>query len=149
MTDWQALADMFSLGRSRGIPGYVARGAMGEVWRFETSGGSWAVKWQFPWAPAEPHPHDVAVQRAAATAGIPLPRPVTTADDAAIVQLGGRSARVYEWADLGPPLAVPVAPETAAEAGRLLAGCTACGSRWPNRPTPGIPRSSRTRTGRT
>ncbi len=52
--------------------------------------------------------------------GIPLPRPVTTADDAAVVQVGGRSARVYEWADLGPPLTVPVAPETAAEAGLLL-----------------------------
>jgi Ser/Thr protein kinase RdoA (MazF antagonist) len=120
MTDWQALADIFSLGRVCGIPGYVARGAMGEVWRFETSAGRWAVKWQFPWVDTEPRPADLAVQRAAAAAGIPLPRPVTTPDDDAVVPVGGRSARVYEWADLGPPLAVPVAPETAAEAGRLL-----------------------------
>jgi Ser/Thr protein kinase RdoA (MazF antagonist) len=62
----------------------------------------------------------VALQRAAARAGIPLPLPVTTADDVAVVQVGGRSARVYEWADLGPPLTVPVPPGTAAEAGRLL-----------------------------
>lgn len=120
MADWQALAEIFSLGRVLSIPGYVARGAMGEVWRFETSAGRWAVKWQFPWAPAAPRPADVALQRAAARAGIPLPRPVTTADGAAVVPVGGRSARVYEWADLGPPLTVPVAPGTAAEAGRLL-----------------------------
>ncbi len=120
MTDWQALADIFSLGRVRGIPGYVARGAMGEVWRLETSAGRWAAKWQFPWAPAQPRPPDVAVQRAAAAAGIPLPLPVTTPEDAAVVQLGGRFARVYEWVDLGPPLTVPVSPATAAEAGRLL-----------------------------
>src|ERR1700734_571283 len=61
MADWQALAEIFSLGRVLSIPGYVARGAMGEVWRFETSAGRWAVKWQFPWAPAEPRPRDVAV----------------------------------------------------------------------------------------
>lgn len=120
MADWQALADIFSLGRVRGIPGYVARGAMGEVWRFETSAGRWAVKWQFPWAAAPPLPADVAVQRAAAGAGIPLPRPALTADGAAVVLVAGRPARVYEWADLGPPLAVPVSPVTAAEAGRLL-----------------------------
>ena len=74
---WQALADRFSLGKVLGIPGYIARGAMGEVWRLETSDGRWAVKWLFPWVQADPRPADVDVQLAAAAAGIPLPRPRT------------------------------------------------------------------------
>jgi Ser/Thr protein kinase RdoA (MazF antagonist) len=117
---WQALAELFGLGRVDVPPAYVTRGAMGEVWRLETAAGRWAVKWQFPWVSTEPRPADLAVQRAAAAAGIPLPRPVTTPDDAAVVPVDGRPARVYEWADLGPPLTVPVPPAVAAEAGRLL-----------------------------
>ena len=119
-TAWQALAELFGLGRIDVSPVYVTRGAMGEVWRLETATGRWAVKWQFPWVAADPRPADLAVQRAAAAAGIPLPRPATTPDDTAVVQLDGRAARLYEWADLGPPLAVPVPPARAAEAGRLL-----------------------------
>ena len=80
VADWQAVVARFSLGQPLGAPAYVARGAMGEVWRLETTAGRWAVKWQFPWAPAEPVPADMAIQRAAADAGIPLPLPVTTAD---------------------------------------------------------------------
>jgi len=120
MADWAAVAEVFSLGRVLGIPEYVARGFMGEVWRLDTADGRWAVKWQFPWAAAEPLPPDVAIQLAAARAGIPLPLPVTAATGAAVARIGDRHARVYEWADLGPPPAVPVDVATAAEAGRLL-----------------------------
>jgi Ser/Thr protein kinase RdoA (MazF antagonist) len=119
-TAWPALAELFGLGRIDGPPAYVTRGAMGEVWRLETAAGRWAVKWQFPWAAADPRPADVAVQRAAAAAGIPLPLPVTTPDGTAVVAVEGRTARVYEWADLGPQLVAPVPPARAAEAGWLL-----------------------------
>jgi Ser/Thr protein kinase RdoA (MazF antagonist) len=93
---------------------------MGQVWRLDTARGRWAVKWQFPWAPADPRPADVGVQLAAAAAGIPLPRPVIAPDGAAVVCVDGEFARVYEWADLAEPLAPPVPAATAAEAGRLL-----------------------------
>jgi Ser/Thr protein kinase RdoA (MazF antagonist) len=119
-TAWQAVAAMFSLGPVLGIPGYVARGAMGEVWRLETSSGRWAVKWLFPWVPADPRPADVALQLAAAAAGIPLPRPVLAADGTAIAVAGGRPARVYEWVDVGPPPPAPVPPAIAADVGWLL-----------------------------
>src|SRR5215472_17551509 len=125
--DWQAVAAIFSLGPVLGIPGYVARGAMGEVWQLETSSGRWAVKWLFPWVPADPRPADVAFQLAAAAAGIPLPCPVLTADGAAVAAAGGQPVRVYEWVDLGPPLATPVPPATAAEVGRLLGTLHALG----------------------
>jgi Ser/Thr protein kinase RdoA (MazF antagonist) len=93
---------------------------MGEIWRLDTARGRWAVKWQFPWAPADPRPPDVAVQAAAARAGIPLPRPVTTTAGDAVVPIDGRHARVYPWVDTGPPLVPPAEPATAAQAGRLL-----------------------------
>ncbi len=117
---WDELAGRFGLGRVLGIPAYVARGAMGEIWRLETSGGCWAVKWQFPRALVQPRTADVPVQMAAAAAGIPLPRPALTPDGEAVAQVGERYARVYEWADLGPPVEPPAAEQTAAEAGRLL-----------------------------
>jgi Ser/Thr protein kinase RdoA (MazF antagonist) len=117
---WVELAERFGLGTALGTPAHVARGAMGEVWRLDTSRGRWAVKWQFPWAPAEPSPADVGVQLAAAAAGIPLPLPVLTPAGEAVVQAGGRHARVYEWADLGRPVEPPAGDRAAAEAGRLL-----------------------------
>lgn len=118
--DWAELAERFGLGTVTGAPAHVARGAMGEVWRLDTSHGRWAVKWQFPWAPAEPNPADVGVQLAAAEARIALPLPVLTPAGEAVVQAGGRHARVYEWADLGRPAEPPVGDRAAAEAGRLL-----------------------------
>lgn len=117
---WHDLAERFCLGSLRGAPAYVARGSMGEIWRLETAGGCWAVKWQFPWAPADPRPRDVPVQLAAAQAGIPLPLPVLTPDGAAVISAGGAHARVYQWAELSDPLVPPVGPPAAAEAGRLL-----------------------------
>ncbi len=117
---WQQLTEAFGLGAQAAEPEYVTRGAMGEIWRLETARGTWAVKWQFPWAPTDAKPPDVPIQLAAAAAGIPLPLPVTAADGAAVVLAGDRHARVYEWIDLGEPLTPPVPASTAAEAGGLL-----------------------------
>jgi Ser/Thr protein kinase RdoA (MazF antagonist) len=117
---WPELASRFGLGEVLGSPAYVTRGAMGEIWRLETSAGSWAVKWQFPWTPVQPRPADVGVQLAAAAAGIPLPRPVLTPDGEAVARAGDGHARVYQWADLAQPVDLPADDQTAAEAGRLL-----------------------------
>jgi len=118
--DWHALASRFALGRVTAAPGYVGRGAMGEIWRLETTAGRWAVKWQFPWVPTEARPADVSIQLAASAAGIPLPLPVIAPDGDAVVGIGGRHARVYHWVELGEPVPPPVPAATAAEAGRLL-----------------------------
>jgi aminoglycoside phosphotransferase (APT) family kinase protein len=118
--DWHALADRFDLGRIRGDASYVARGAMGQIWRLRTGAGDWAVKWQFPWAPTDARPADVPLQLAAAAAGIPLPLPVVAPDGAAVVRVRDEHARVYEWMDLGEPVPPPVPEAIAAEAGRLL-----------------------------
>jgi Ser/Thr protein kinase RdoA (MazF antagonist) len=117
---WTELAACFNLGEVRGIPRYITRGAMGEIWQLHTSTGRWAVKWLFPWNSAEPRPADVQLQFAAAAAGITLPLPVLTRAGDAVATLGDRHARVYAWADLGPACELPADPRTAAEAGRLL-----------------------------
>jgi Ser/Thr protein kinase RdoA (MazF antagonist) len=118
--DWTTLADRFALGSPRGAPRYVARGAMGEVWRLDTTTGRWAVKWQFPWAPDDPRPADLEVQAEAARAGIPLPRPVTTRDGDGVISVGGRPARAYAWSDLGDRFGQPAPLWAAAQAGHLL-----------------------------
>jgi aminoglycoside phosphotransferase (APT) family kinase protein len=117
---WPDLAESFGLGQVRGAPSYVGRGAMGEIWRLATTTGQWAVKWQFPWTPADARPADVAIQLAASAGGIPLPRPVTAPGGAAVVKVGGQHARVYEWVDLHQPITPPATATAAAEAGRLL-----------------------------
>jgi Ser/Thr protein kinase RdoA (MazF antagonist) len=117
---WDELARDFGLGPVTGDPEYVARGAMGEIWRLRTAAGSWAVKWQFPWVPTEFRPADLMVQRTAAGAGIPLPLPVTTPDGDAVLRVRDRHARVYPWVELGPEITAPVPPACASEAGRLL-----------------------------
>lgn len=116
---WTELAERFGLGRALRAPAYVGRGSMGEIWRLETGRGAWAVKWQFPWAPAQARPADVQVQLAAAAAGIPLPRPVLTPAGEAVAEVGGQYARVYEWVDLAAA-ELPPGDRTAGEAGRLL-----------------------------
>lgn len=67
------------------------------------------MKWELPWAPADPRPPDVALQAAAARAGIPLPRPVTTAAGDAVVRIEGPTARVYPSVDTGAAPAPPAA----------------------------------------
>ena len=117
---WAELARRFDLGQVQGAAQFVARGAMGEVWRLDTVRGAWAVKCQFPWGTVQPRPADVGVQLAAAAAGIPLPAPVLTPAGEAVARIGSRHVRVYEWADLGRPAEPPVGDRIAAEAGRLL-----------------------------
>jgi hypothetical protein len=117
---WTELARRFDLGQVQGAAEFVARGAMGEVWRLETIRGAWAVKWRFPWGPVQPRPADIGVQLAAAAAGIPLPALALTPAGEAVAQIGSHHVRVYEWADLARPAEPPVGDWTAAEAGRLL-----------------------------
>jgi Ser/Thr protein kinase RdoA (MazF antagonist) len=101
---------------------------MGEIWRLETSTGKWAIKALFPWADRAPIPFDVQVQQAARDAGIPLPLPIVTADGA-VLELGGRAFRAYEWVELAPTVEPPIAQTTAHEAGRLLGQIHTLG--WP------------------
>jgi Ser/Thr protein kinase RdoA (MazF antagonist) len=116
-----AVADAFGLGRMSEAPSYVARGAMGEVWRMTTTRGAWAVKVLFAWDPPEAMPADFHIQLTAADAGIRLPRPMPARNgDDAVVRVGESLVRVYEWVDLDAELSPPVDAHVAAEVGWIL-----------------------------
>ena len=111
-----AVAEAFALGEPAGRPQFVARGAMGELWRLETTAGQrWAVKALFEWADTDPCPRDLVLQEAADEAGIRLPAPRLAPDGRAVVD----RARVYAWADLAP-LPRPFDDELLGQAGRIL-----------------------------
>lgn len=115
-----AVLAAFGLPSAASPPTFVARGAMGEVWRVDTGGGPVAIKALLPWVAAPARPDDVGVQLAAAAAGVPLPQPLLSDDGAAVVVCDGRRYRAYDWVDLASPLHGPIARELAVEAGSHL-----------------------------
>lgn len=125
-----AIAGAFRLGALVRDPVYVTRGAMGEVWRFDTDAGAWAVKALFSWAEYAARPADVIVQLAALEAGISLPRPVVI-EGLAVLEVEGLLHRAYEWVDLDDQLVAPVSHATAESAGGTLARIHALGLPWP------------------
>lgn len=104
---------------------FVARGAMGEVWKVDLAGGPVAVKALLPWADAVERPADIDVQLAAAAAGVELPAPLLDGEGRAVVAVDGRRYRAYEWVDLDdeldPPLDADLAREAGAQLGRIHA----------------------------
>ncbi|MFG1991894.1 phosphotransferase enzyme family protein [Actinoplanes sp. NPDC048988] len=95
--DGAAIADLFGLGRFRGLSGGpVARGRQGEVWRLDTSDGRWAVKVPFEAASVA----GAAFQEKACAAGVRAPAVRRTVDGAVS---GEDQIRVYEWVELGAP----------------------------------------------
>jgi len=119
--DAAELAARFGLGSASGPMIPIARGVMGRVWRLETDAGRWAVKALFDWASDAGAETDVALQQAAANAGVLLPPPVRSPAGRVVERIGERRWRVHQWMDLPPPPVVPVDGALAASAGALLA----------------------------
>lgn len=124
------VAARFALGDVVGEPTFVARGAMGLIWRVTTTSGEFAVKQLQEWAEVGDIPFDIELQCAAAQAGVPLPRPVLTPDGIAVAD----RVRVYEWVDLADALAVPVPSGVAARVGEILGRIHALGVAPPQDP---------------
>src|SRR5215471_18289163 len=119
--DAAAVASRFGLGTPAGPMTPVARGVMGRVWSLETGRGRWAVKSLFDWATVDGVETDVALQLAAADAGVTLPRPVRSPAGGVVETVDGHRWRVHEWMDLAPPPVAPVDPATAGAVGDVLA----------------------------
>ena len=98
------LARRFGLdGAARLSDGPVARGRQGEVWRLDTSEGSWAVKAGFHGSTEDEVRPAATFQEAAVAAGAPAPKIRRTVDGCVFADAGGRQVRLYEWVDLCPP----------------------------------------------
>ena len=124
-----AVAEAYALGEPRGAATVAARGELGRIWRLETTSGTWAVKELLRFDPTVVESaarRDIAFQRAAVDAGIPMPHPVVSrAGDVTTVVTSPQGAshrvRVYTWLDLASREAVPDRRDVATILGRLHA----------------------------
>lgn len=94
---------------------------MGRQWALRTDLGRWAVRTMDSWIPIVDAESDVALQQAAAEAGVALPSAVRSRDGRIIESVGGHDWRVYEWQHSGPPLVAPVPAAVACRIGEILA----------------------------
>ncbi|GAB2601124.1 phosphotransferase enzyme family protein [Kribbella endophytica] len=92
MTAAELLAGAFGLGEAVAFT-RIARGAMGAVWRLETSTGVYAAKEAFWRAPEEEHVRLEVAFRAAC--GVRSPEPLTTPSGLYVAD----GWRIYEWID--------------------------------------------------
>lgn len=117
-----AIADRYRLGEVTGPMRSMARAdEVGRQWSLETQRGRWAVRTLDSWIPIVDTETDVALQEAAAGAGILLPAPVRSRSGAIVESVGGHSWRVNEWLHSGPPLSAPVSSAITRRVGEILA----------------------------
>ena len=123
MTDRSTLAgvlEAFDLGEGTLSAGPVARGRLGEIWRLDSTTGSWAVKTRGAGGsdPEDEVDATAAFHEAAVSAGLPAPAVRRTRDGRLLAEVGGSRVGVLAWVDMaGPdPALDPVA------VGSVLAG---------------------------
>ena len=98
------IAEVFGLGGAARLSDRpAARGKQGEVWRLDTTDGTWAVKVPFDADSEEDVRLSTAFHEAAYDAGVPTPQVRRTTDGAVFATVAGRPVRVYAWVDLGAP----------------------------------------------
>ncbi|HEY8308326.1 MAG TPA: phosphotransferase [Lapillicoccus sp.] len=107
MTDRSTLAEVleaFDLGEGTLSAGPVARGRLGEIWRLDSTTGSWAVKTR---GPGGSDPTDVyaavAFHEAAVSAGLPAPAVRRTRDGRLLAEVGESRVGVLAWVDMASP----------------------------------------------
>ena len=110
--DAAEVARCFELGRVLALSeGPVARGRQGQVWRLDTTDGSWAVKVAFGDVAEAQAAGPAVFQEAAHAAGVPTPAVRRTREGTVFGEVGcldgaGEGVvqvRVHSWVDLGAP----------------------------------------------
>ena len=123
--DPDAVSAAFRLGSPTDAPAFVVRTLSSNVWRLNTTEGSWALKEPLGRPDAARFDEVFALETAAAAAAIRLPRPVAADDGHALVELPGGSGssvgvRAWEWVELSP-IATPAPAHEVAQLGAALA----------------------------
>ena len=115
-------ASVFDLGLPLGDPQPIARGAMGWIWRLETSQGSFAIKQLFHPTDEQLVSREVRFVRRARDAGVGAPAVFLTRDGEVLAIVASTEdrrrpvqLRAYEWIDAARS---PESPASAADAGR-------------------------------
>jgi Ser/Thr protein kinase RdoA (MazF antagonist) len=94
------ISDRFGLGRDAVMDGPVARGELGQVWRLDSTHGTFAVKEWFQDFPSNELEEGAAFQEAAAMAGVSCPSVRRRRDGSLLLELGGTTTAVYGWVDV-------------------------------------------------
>ncbi|MFV2098425.1 phosphotransferase [Micromonospora sp. LOL_014] len=118
----RAVADRFDLGSVAGPMRSLARpDDIGRRWSITTDRGRFTIRTMDTWLPIVDADTDVALQLAAAAAGVLLPTPVRSRDGEVVESVGGHRWRAYHQLPAGPPLAAPVSAAVAGAVGDVLA----------------------------
>ncbi|WP_129665578.1 phosphotransferase [Phytoactinopolyspora endophytica] len=116
------IASRYGLGQVAGQMRSVAPpDELGRQWLLGTDRGCWTVLSVDGWIPIVDVEDEVALQLAAAEAGVALATPVRSASGAIVETIDGHPWRVYERLASGPPLVAPVSSTITYTVGRILA----------------------------
>lgn len=117
----QAVAAAYDLGGVTGpMPAVAPPDNLGRLWSLSTDRGRWAVYSVKDWRPIVDVESEVALQVAAADAGVALPLPIRSQSGRIVETIGARAWRVYEWKYSGPPLVTPARSDVVARIGGIL-----------------------------
>jgi len=118
----RAIAERFGLGEVSGPMRSLARpDESGRRWALETDRGRWAVRTMDTWIAIVDVEAEVALQEAAAAAGVALPAPVRSRDGTIAETIDGHIWRAYEWSGSGLALSAPASAAVTAQVGAVLA----------------------------
>jgi len=100
VADGPLVAASFGLGAGGRLTGPVARGQLGQIWRLDVDGTSWAVKeWLASPDAAAVEAHQEFAE-AALAAGVFTPRSRLSVRGTVLAEVEGMAVRVLEWVDL-------------------------------------------------
>jgi Phosphotransferase enzyme family len=117
-----AVAERFDLGKVTGPMWSVVRSDnVGHRWSLPTDRGRWTVRAPDDGPRTVDVETEVALQVAAAEAGILLPAPVRSRSGRIVESIGNQDWRVNEDFPSGPPLVAPASAEVTRAVGRVLA----------------------------
>jgi Ser/Thr protein kinase RdoA (MazF antagonist) len=118
----RAVAERYDLGAVTGGMRSLARpDESGRAWSLETDRGRFVARTMDTWWPIVDVEAEVALQEAAAAAGVVLPAPVRDRDGGVVASIGGHPWRVCAWAHSRPPMAAPAGAAVTRSVGAILA----------------------------
>lgn len=102
VADAGALAAAFGLDGEAVLTGTVARGQLGQIWRLQVDGTTWAVKEWFASPDVTAVEADHGFSEAALAAGVFTPRSRPSVEGTVLAEVSGTPVRLMEWVDLAP-----------------------------------------------
>ena len=102
VADGPLVAATFGLDAGARLTGPVARGQLGQIWRLDADGTSWAVKEWFASPDAAAVEAHQGFAEAAQGAGVFTPRSRLSVWGTVVADVQGTAVRLLEWVDLAP-----------------------------------------------